>query len=174
MSNYSVYLVESEGMPRNHHGIFVETEVDGSGTLFHVIGNIQLGMSYESRPEKKPELSLTFLNKRLLGWIYNSEIDRFDAICRDNPPPAAQFKGGKRINPNVPLRRCQEWTREIIQNLRDEGVIKEPENSATLSPNHAGPATSSRSRNMYSSSHSSNPASSTAQASDGATSGVEY
>lgn len=122
MSYHAVYLVEYLGAPRNHHAIFVEDQ--GPGTLFHVKGDIQNGMTYETRPlSKKPELSSTFVSKSQLGWIRNENLSRVEPICRANPPPKKQFNGPKRIDKTKPLRRCQEWTDETITNLRSEGVL---------------------------------------------------
>ncbi|OIW24522.1 hypothetical protein CONLIGDRAFT_636706 [Coniochaeta ligniaria NRRL 30616] len=64
MSSHPIYLIASLGAPRNHHAIFVESgplgsgSGSGSGTLFHVRGNIQTGMTYETRPSlAKPDLA---------------------------------------------------------------------------------------------------------------------
>lgn len=35
-----------------------------------------------------------------------------------------QFNGPKRIEPSVPLRRCQEWTDESIRALKNEGALQ--------------------------------------------------
>ncbi len=122
-----VYRVASiGGGVQDHHGIFVETDADaGTGVLFHVTGDIQNGMTYESRDEEKPEDSVTFISKTPIGKISAPEFLRIDAICRRLPPPPKQFNGPKRINSRVPLRRCQEWVREAIQALQNEGVLKE-------------------------------------------------
>ncbi|KAH6626062.1 hypothetical protein B0J18DRAFT_464110 [Chaetomium sp. MPI-SDFR-AT-0129] len=130
MSAYPVYLVESLGAPRNHHAIFVETQDDGSGTLFQVKGNIQNGMTYETRQEPKPDLSNTFISKSSLGWVRVHDLSRVDSVCRANPPPAKQFDGPKRIDKKTPLRRCQEWTSETIGNLKAEGVLLDSRDSA--------------------------------------------
>lgn len=125
MSAYPVYLVESLGMPRNHHAIFVETQDNGSGTLFNVIGDIQSGMTYETRHmSEKPEVSNpTFISKSSLGWVGVNDLSRVDSVCRANPAPANQFDGPKQIDKNKPLRRCQEWTSETIGNLKAEGIL---------------------------------------------------
>ncbi|ORY10469.1 hypothetical protein BCR34DRAFT_566734 [Clohesyomyces aquaticus] len=124
MSHFPVYLIEYLGAPRNHHAIFVATEADGTGFLFHVRGDIQNGMQYESRKTpQKPDLSNTFVSKSQLGWVRVQDLSRIDPICRGNPPPAKQFNGPRRINPNRPLRRCQEWTNEVIGTLKAQGVL---------------------------------------------------
>ena len=139
MSYYPVYLVEYLGAPRNHHGIFVETQNNGTGTLFHVIGDIQKGMTYESRQlSRKPDESHTFVSKSQLGWVGVDDLPRVDSICRANPPPAKQFNGPKRINKSQPLRRCQEWTRETIGYLQANGVLLDSSVSGAAGSTSAG------------------------------------
>jgi hypothetical protein len=121
---HQVFLVSYAGAPRDHQVIFVETNPDRSGQLFQVTGNIQTGMRYESKAAKRPEDSASFVKKELLGSVTTANFSRIDPACRSNPPPAKQFNGPKRINPHIPLRRCQEWTKETIQTLKNEGIIQ--------------------------------------------------
>jgi hypothetical protein len=72
---------------------------------------------------EKPELSQTFISKSQLGWIEAGALHRVEAICQSNPPPAKQFDGPQRIDKTKPLRRCQEWTSEIVKSLRAEGTL---------------------------------------------------
>jgi hypothetical protein len=120
----NVYRVAFLGAPRDHHIIFVESKSDGSGIIFQVRGDIQNGMTYESKNGKKPEDSASFVSKTSIGTVSVGDISRIDSVCRRIPPPAKQFNGPKRINPNVPLRRCQEWTQETVQALRNEAILK--------------------------------------------------
>ncbi|PMD40206.1 hypothetical protein L207DRAFT_335439 [Hyaloscypha variabilis F] len=123
--SYQVFLVESLGAPRNHHAIFVETNVtDGSGYVFQVTGNIQTGMDYEVEQRCKPEESHTFMSKSSLGWVDAEGYGRINEICSSIPPPKKQFDGPKKIYPSEPLRRCQEWTQEAVQALRSSGVLQ--------------------------------------------------
>ncbi|KAK4168191.1 hypothetical protein QBC43DRAFT_309847 [Cladorrhinum sp. PSN259] len=92
--------------------------------IFHVVGNVQEGMIFEHKPAEKPETSLSFVSKSALGWVAASDMDLLEATCRANPPPEKQFNGPRRINPTKPLRRCQEWTAETIQTLRESGIVR--------------------------------------------------
>jgi hypothetical protein len=76
-----LFLIESEGMLRNHQGLFVQTdEEEKSGRLFHVHGNIQQGMAFETRFPEKPEASPTFLSRRLLGCVQQSNLETIEQI----------------------------------------------------------------------------------------------
>jgi hypothetical protein len=122
--SYSVYLVSSVGAPRDHHAIFVETGINGSGSKFQVTGNIQEGMVYQQKSDEKPEDSITFITKSYIGTISEADFARIQFVVGAIPPPAKQFDGPRRIKSREPLRRCQEWTNEAIQVLKDQGILQ--------------------------------------------------
>lgn len=122
--SYNVYLVSYAGMPRNHQLIFVETAGDLSGHVYQVTGSIQNGMTFEKKPGKKPEDSATFEGKTLIGKVTQANLPRLEQICQGIPPPKKQFNGPQRLNPQEPLRRCQEWTSEAIQALVTARVVQ--------------------------------------------------
>ncbi|KAF2495636.1 hypothetical protein BU16DRAFT_572866 [Lophium mytilinum] len=109
---YSVWLVSYLGYPRDHHGIFVETGPDQTGFLF--------------QPAKKPENSTTYVpdSKTYLGTVSEANYARIQPVVETFPPPPKQFHGGKKIDLAAPIRRCQEWTADAIQGLRDQGVLE--------------------------------------------------
>ncbi|KAH8171271.1 hypothetical protein LIA77_08038 [Sarocladium implicatum] len=122
---FTLYLVQSLGAPRNHHALFIKLdEQDGSGWLFNVEGNIQQGMTYESRATDAPEKSSTFLSMSPLGVVSDDSLEEIEELCRSNPAPEKQFDGPKRIDSKKPLRRCQEWTAEMVELLEREGVLR--------------------------------------------------
>ncbi|PVH74008.1 hypothetical protein DL98DRAFT_659087 [Cadophora sp. DSE1049] len=122
--SYNVYLVAYAGLPRDHHTIFVETGADGSGYIFQVTGNIQDGMTHGHKAAKKPEDSLTYVSKHLIGTVSHENYARIGSIVDMIPPPKKQFNGPKRIYPAEPIRRCQEWNAEAIQALKSAGVLQ--------------------------------------------------
>lgn len=124
MSHYSVYLVESMGMPRNHHAIFIKTGNKEEGTIFNVTGNAMNGFTLEIREaSQSPRLEATFESWTEIGVIVVDDLPRVKAICEANSPPGKQYDGLKKIDPEKPLRRCQEWTRETIGHWREQGVL---------------------------------------------------
>lgn len=121
--SYDVYRVESAGMPRDHHAIFVQTNNDGSGHTFQVTGNIQTGMVYEDKPTERPEDLATYQGKLLIGTVTAANYDRIKEVCKGIPAPKKQFDGPRRLFPNEQLRRCQEWTKEAIDALLSAKVV---------------------------------------------------
>lgn len=121
---YNVYKVAYLGAPRDHHGLFVETEPDGTGILIHVFGNIQSGMMFEEKKAKRPEDSNSFVEKTFLGIVSTRNYYHMVETCGKIPPPKKQFNGGKRLYPKEPLRRCQEWTDEAVQALSSQGILQ--------------------------------------------------
>jgi hypothetical protein len=123
--SYPVYLVSSVGAPRDHHKLFIEKSKNGYGSTFQVTGNIQEGMEYQCNLYERPEDSVTFIEKSYIGTVDEGSLGRISNVLENIPPPSKQFDGAKRINPTEPLRRCQEWTNEAIQALKDEGILGE-------------------------------------------------
>ena len=122
--SYNMYLRETIGAVRDHHAIFVECGQDGAGYIFQVVGNIQQGMVFGHRRAKKAADEDECLGQEKIGMVTKANVDRIQSIIEKLPPPSKQFNGSKRIDPKVPLRRCQEWTADAIQLLRDEGVLE--------------------------------------------------
>ncbi|KAG5290953.1 hypothetical protein I7I50_00866 [Histoplasma capsulatum G186AR] len=122
--SFEVYRVAYAGLPRDHHAIFVVTNDDQSGHLFQVTGNIQNGMTFEDKPGKKPEESASFQSKVFVGKVSAANFSRVKAICEDIPAPKKQFEGPRRLYPEEPIRRCQEWTTEALEALVNENVIE--------------------------------------------------
>jgi hypothetical protein len=121
-----MYLVESLGNSRNHHALYIEIDkTTEAGQLLNVVGNIQVGMEFESEATTTlPESSHSFVSKTFLGWVSRSDVSKVEDACKSNPPPAKQFNGPKRIDPKRPLRRCQEWTAETIELLEKKGLLR--------------------------------------------------
>jgi len=123
--SFSVYTVEYLGNP-NHIAIFVENGSNGSGTLYHVVGTIPQGMTFEKK-NRTPDQSATYVkgSKRLIGHVKSDQMDQFEIVCRLIPVPGAQMTlGGKLKDPSKPLRRCGDWVNEAISKLIAEGLVK--------------------------------------------------
>ncbi|KAI9736739.1 MAG: hypothetical protein M1834_000943 [Cirrosporium novae-zelandiae] len=126
--SYNVYLMRYAGMPRDHLTIFVETNEDGSetGYIYQVTGDIQTGMTHgHKKSYQNPEQSATFLGKELIGKVSVEKYPRVKEICDSIVPPKKQFERNTRLYPSEPLRRCQEWTQEAIQELKTAEVLQQ-------------------------------------------------
>ncbi|KAL2866255.1 uncharacterized protein BJX67DRAFT_142765 [Aspergillus lucknowensis] len=128
MSTYTAYRVAETGFsPRDHHYIFIETHEDGplTGYRFHVIGNIQEGMTFNHRPCIQPEEELVFLGKERIGVVsvQDYESGKVLEVCEEIEVPKKQFQGAKRLFPGERLRRCQEWADEAVALLLGRGVL---------------------------------------------------
>ena len=123
--SYKVYLVSYIGAPRDHQGVFVETNSDQSGYIFHVVGTIQKGMVFGHREIQDPEKSVRFASKSYIGTISHSDYDRVQSVVDKILPPGKQFDGPRRIDPTKPIRTCQEWTKDAVQALKDEDILQE-------------------------------------------------
>jgi len=78
---------------RYHTVVFVETEANGGGRIFHVIGDIMRaqGMEFESKSARSPDESATFHEKVLLGRTpVEYYPDYFESVLRAQPPPGRQ------------------------------------------------------------------------------------
>jgi hypothetical protein len=131
LNYYSVYQVDSAGMPRDHLAIFIETNLPtiGSGFNFQVSGSVQQGMFLNHRPGPRPEddEGSAFIAKQLIGRVKAEDFDsgRLRDLCDGVPPPEKQFDGPKRLFPAKKLRMCREWVHEVVQVLKKDGVLEE-------------------------------------------------
>lgn len=117
---YCVYRV----LYTDHHAIFVETNEDQSGHIYHVVGNLKTGMKYEDKPAKKPEDSFLFDSKTRIGTVTPEDYPHIKEICRKIPAPKIQFDGSTRLYPHEPIRGCEEWATEAIRTLIDAHIIQ--------------------------------------------------
>ncbi|KAI1027719.1 hypothetical protein LB504_011742 [Fusarium proliferatum] len=140
--NYPVYKVKSHmvlpdpHMPpgRFHHALFVETSKNGSGTLYHVTGDVTSanGMTYESRESPDPAQLEGFHCKESLGYTSSdAHPEQWNALLASLPTPPQQKASNPRKQGRVepfkekirdyeyvfytdgeerkPLWKCTEW-----------------------------------------------------------------
>ncbi|KAI1389527.1 uncharacterized protein F4822DRAFT_427876 [Hypoxylon trugodes] len=83
---------------RYHTVIFVETNANRSGTMYHVTGDITSGMIYQSKLYNDPELSLSFHSKDFLGYTTKS-LSAWENLLRGVPPPEKQKAPESNVDP---------------------------------------------------------------------------
>lgn len=123
--SYPVYLIAYYNVPESHHSIFLQTSVNGSGYLYHVVGRLsdEGGMRYEQKPTTNPESSQRFLSKMLCGSTTLEKAELFEQICRSIPVPKQQYRNGRKLDPAAKDRHCQHWAREAIETLKARDVL---------------------------------------------------
>ena len=82
-------------------------------------------MSFEEKDAEKPGNGADFVSRTRIGSVAAASFDRIRGICEGVDVPKKQFEGPRRLYPNKPLRRCQEWTAEAITALVRKGVLEE-------------------------------------------------
>jgi len=128
--SYNVYTAEYLGIQRNHISIFVETnerDDDKSGRVYHVVGSILDGMTYEVRDGLFPDAEPSYVDGTLalIGTVRKSAMQDFEAVCEAVEVPGRQMTlGGKWLDPSRPVRRCGEWVEDAKRALIEEGVVK--------------------------------------------------
>ncbi|KOC14720.1 hypothetical protein AFLA70_740g000270 [Aspergillus flavus AF70] len=129
--SYEVYTAEYIGQP-NHVAIYIETQPSAdeqtrNGLMYHVVGNILQGMTYQKRDTKDPLLSATYVahTKKKIGTIKSGNLTRFETeCCNVIAPPGPQVTlGGKRKDPSKPLYRCNHWLDDVIKLAFQKGIL---------------------------------------------------
>lgn len=61
----------------------------------------------------------------LLGYVTSEDYENGKVleICERIPVPKKQFEGSRKVFPGEKVRRCQEWTQEVVDCLRGEGIL---------------------------------------------------
>ncbi|KAK4543568.1 hypothetical protein LTR36_005463 [Oleoguttula mirabilis] len=124
--SYDVYTAEYQGTTINHVAIFVKTNSDGNGRIFHVTGSVMMGMKYETRDGKSPKDSHSFVPGSLnrIGAVEQSNMSQFEAACEAVEVPGKQYATlNKRIDPSKPLRRCTHWVEDVVAKLLADGIV---------------------------------------------------
>ena len=95
--------------------------------IYHVVGTILQGMTFETKRGKQLEESESYVegSKVLIGSITQTDLPRFETACRAVPPPPKQMQlNGKRLNPSKPLYRYGEWIDDVKGKVIAEGIVK--------------------------------------------------
>ncbi|KAK4034988.1 hypothetical protein C8A01DRAFT_18299 [Parachaetomium inaequale] len=133
-THYRVFLGFYLGLRGDHHGIYVETDVNTNpvepsqqnrGQLFHSRGSLQTGMHLEVKPVICPLFSVSGKAVQQLGWVSRDNFrERIEEVCRGVPQPKKQFQLNKRLFPDEPLRHCQHWASDAVEALFHAGVLE--------------------------------------------------
>jgi len=121
MATCDVYLVRYKGLPAFHDAIYVETEKDRGGWLYHVIGNNVGGYKFEKKPTNRPENSQSYSPPKMYkGKVAQTDLSKVEEICRQIPPDKEQFIGGVSFG-----KDCRHWVLDVLKRLGDaNGPLK--------------------------------------------------
>lgn len=83
---------------QTHVAIYIETQPSAderarAGLMFHVVGNILQGMTYQKRDTKDPLLSASYVahTKKKIGTTAAKDLNRFETeCCNAVAPPGSQ------------------------------------------------------------------------------------
>jgi hypothetical protein len=125
--SYDVYTAEYIGSP-NHVRLCVETDsTKRMGLIFHVTGNILMGMTYEIRIDKCPDTSVSYVDNSMvrIGSLEATDLARFKLACEAVPVPGAQLTlNGTQRDASKPIRRCGEWVQDAKEKVLAEGIVR--------------------------------------------------
>lgn len=118
-TSLKVYRVQISGQPSPHYAVFIETDNEGAGIMFHVRRSIGItGTIYEKkhviRPGPRGFLTIRRYDER--GSVKTDDIDHFEQIAESITPPAQQYVG--------PVCQCYSWVQQVFTALEDDGVLE--------------------------------------------------
>jgi hypothetical protein len=99
-----------------------------TGLVFHVIGNILMGMTYEKKIDERPDTSVTYVDNSMvrIGSVEATDLARFELACEAVPVPGKQLAlNGTRLDPSKPVHRCGEWVQDAKEKFLAEGIVRE-------------------------------------------------
>ncbi|OIW34631.1 hypothetical protein CONLIGDRAFT_688526 [Coniochaeta ligniaria NRRL 30616] len=121
LTHYPAYLATYLGHRDDHHAVYVETGIDKGGHLFHVTGDIRIGMVFW---QPHPFDTTAGLSVQHIGWISHDKLVEIRVVCETIPPPPRQYEGPKRLVPRHAIRHCQHWAADAIAALRERAILQ--------------------------------------------------
>ncbi|KAK0103861.1 hypothetical protein ONS96_004970 [Cadophora gregata f. sp. sojae] len=84
-------------------------------------------MFFNHKPAPPPSAEVDFISMAQIGSIGVEAFEngRVQEVVETVPEPKRQFDGPKRLFPQEPVRRCQEWMVDVVHTLGKEGVLED-------------------------------------------------
>lgn len=120
------HIIQSGGSHHKQDALFVETDVDGRGTLIQLVGNRRTGMRVEcSAHMKLDDNAWDMLSKEHIGWVVEAKFENMRQVARMVvPPPRSQsWEYAENISGLI-VRSMQEWTTVLIRRLMADGIME--------------------------------------------------
>jgi hypothetical protein len=124
--SYQVYkLSYDKGTNCNHCVLFIETEEYQKGTVFDVIGDLQVGMKQELIMHVNPVNLAGYQSREFLGTVDMMKLVEADALIRTTPAPWKQFDDQWReLRPDRPVYGPEQWLQKALEALRNRGILR--------------------------------------------------
>ncbi|KAK2593474.1 hypothetical protein QQS21_008847 [Conoideocrella luteorostrata] len=123
MSTCAVFAVRfGEEESISHHGIFVQTDEDGCGTLFDARGAVAAdgALIFKRSAERLSRFGDTIAK----GVIEKDGIEELGSICSGVAAPDSQYLETPEVENTMPTCRCGEWVARVWSALRASGIVK--------------------------------------------------
>jgi hypothetical protein len=118
--SYNVYLLELEQPSRDHHALFVTTDDQPKGKLYHVNGNPRLGMYHDVGGDFDLDKTKKPFRKSKIGTFPRSRIQDFESLALTVPSPNV-------LSGSSSAEDCQHWVGNLIGVAVKAGVIETSE-----------------------------------------------
>ncbi|KAJ2980086.1 hypothetical protein NQ176_g2857 [Zarea fungicola] len=123
--SYNVHLVQFISLNKwEDLGIFVETNAEGGGQLYRVVGSIQRGMEFQTSAMPRPDRTPCFESQACMGTIPARSLHLLEKTCLNVQPPAKQYELTVRLDPSRPLRQSRAWVNDVVAKLIADGIMQ--------------------------------------------------
>ncbi|KAL3481746.1 hypothetical protein BJX99DRAFT_253272 [Aspergillus californicus] len=119
---YNVYRVtfsQARQAP-DHEGIAlvpVQNEDQGAGRFYQVIGSVEAGMTYASKPGYRFASTKSYKSSTLQFRLPRAQLARFEQIASSEPAPH-DVRATMEANPDPPVRNCSDWVDDVLAGAR--------------------------------------------------------
>ncbi|KAG5988364.1 hypothetical protein E4U52_006647 [Claviceps spartinae] len=123
MSTYALFLVRFGEVLPSHHGIFIQTNEDGVGTLLDVRGAVSATgrLVFRCNDERLSRFKVA----EAKGFVSRAQIAELQRICGAVPTPESQYLCTSEVGYAVPACRCGEWTTSAWRAVDGSGIVAE-------------------------------------------------
>ncbi|GAB0138051.1 hypothetical protein EsDP_00006298 [Epichloe bromicola] len=122
MTTYAVFTVRFGEHVASHHGIFVQTNEDGCGTLYDVRGAVSANGRLVFKCNQERLSRFKFADAK--GVIKKDHVPELERICRSVAAPDSQYPASSETGYAVPACRCGEWTSQAWAAVSASGIVK--------------------------------------------------
>ncbi|KAG6021905.1 hypothetical protein E4U41_002367 [Claviceps citrina] len=122
MTTYAVFLVRFGEILPSHHGIFIQTNEDGCGTLLDVRGAVSANgrLVFKTSPERLSRFETAEAKGVVVG---RERLGELEGICRGVAGPGSQYLARSEAGYTVPACRCGEWTARAWAEVDASGLV---------------------------------------------------